>query len=68
MRKIPNILIEINIDRYRRTKDRRDIFGVMPASNDVMEASDDVLAASDDVLVASNDVLAASNGKYANVR
>ena len=48
--KTPNIFIERNINRYRRTKDIHDIYGVMSASNVVMAASDDVLAVSDDVM------------------
>ena len=60
MRKTPNILIEINSDKNRRTKYTRDIFGVLAASNVVMAASDDVLSA-------SNDVLEASDGKNANL-
>ena len=45
-RKTPNTLIERNIDRDRRTKDRQDIFWVLRACNVVMETSNDVLAAS----------------------
>ena len=49
-RKTPNILIEININKYNRTKDRHDIFGVIAESNIVVAASYEVLTASDDVL------------------
>ena len=45
MHKTSKISIEINIDVYFRTKDRRDICGALSASNVVMAAYDDVLAA-----------------------
>ena len=60
-RKTSKILIEKIFDVLRRTKDRRDICGMLAASNIVMAAFYDVLASSDDVL-------AASVGKNANER
>ena len=60
IRKTPKIVIERNRDIYLRTRNIRDIFGVLAASNVVMAASDDVLSA-------SNDVLEASDGKNANL-
>ena len=39
-RKTLKILIEINPDRDRREKDRRDIYGVLVASDDMLVASD----------------------------
>ena len=53
--KTPKILIEINLDRDCRTKDKREIYGVLAASNVVMAAPNNVLAAYDYVLAASDE-------------
>ena len=59
-RKTSKIFIEINIDRYRRTNNRQEIFGVLAEFNVVMVAFNEVL-------VASDDALAESDGKNSDV-
>ena len=58
-RNTSKILIERNLDRNHRTKDRQDIFGMLIVSNVVIAASNNVMESSDDVL-------AASDGKNSN--
>ena len=44
--KTPNVLVEIKIDKYCRTKIHQNMCGVLRASNIVMSASNDVLEVS----------------------